>query len=181
MAKFDAPAVSGALTFRLTVTGVNGSTAASDVTVNVVADQAPIANAGPDKAAIVGTIVTLDGSASLYGKNYDWVQTSPNDPLVTLTGADTKVATFVMPDTNKPLVFKLKAKAGPDLVSNDTVTITKVSDVLTISQAELRTGKGQLRVDGTSSVFSMPNVVSIYASDGVARHTPAHRTGHDHR
>ena len=173
VAKFDAPAVSGALTFRLTVTGANATTATSDVTVNVVADQAPIANAGPDKAAIVGTIVTLDGSASLYGKNYDWVQTSPSDPLVTLTGADTKIATFVMPDTNKPLVFKLKAKAGPDLVSNDTVTITKVNDVLTISQAELRTGKGQLRVDGTSSVFSMPNVVSIYATDGVANtHRP---------
>ncbi len=107
--------------------------------MKVVADQPPIANAGPDKAAIVGTIVTLDGTASLYGKNYDWVQI--RRPAVTLTGADTKVATFVMPDTNKPLVFKLKAKAGPDLVSNDTVTITKVADVLTITPGRAAHGK----------------------------------------
>ena len=167
MAKFDAPAVTGALTFRLTVTGLNGSTATSEVTVHVTAGQTPIANAGPDKAAIVGTIVTLDGTASLYAKNYDWVQT--DGPVVTLTGANTPIATFEMPDANKPLVFKLKAKAGPDLLGTDTVTITKVADVLTITRAELRTGDGQLRVDGTSSVFSMPNVVSFYASDGVAK------------
>ena len=135
--------------------------------MQVAAGQTPIANAGPDQAAIVGTIVTLDGTASLYAKNYDWVQT--DGPAVTLTGADTQIATFVMPDTNKPLVFKLKAKAGPDLVGTDTVTITKVSDVLTITRAELRTGEGQLRVDGTSTLFSMPNVVSFYASDGVAK------------
>ena len=58
---------------------------------------------------------------------------------MSLTGADTKVATFVMPDTNKPLAFKLKAKAGADVVSTDTVLVTKVDEVLTISRAELRT------------------------------------------
>ena len=167
IAKFDAPAVTEDLTFRLTVTGLNGSTATSDVTVHVDAGQTPIAKAGPDQAAIVGTIVTLDGTASQFAKNYDWVQT--DGPAVTLTGANTPIATFAMPDANKPLVFKLKAKAGPDLLGTDTVTITKVADVLTITRAELRTGDGQLRVDGTSSVFSMPNVVSFYASDGVAK------------
>ena len=47
--------------------------------------------------------------------------------------------------------------------------VTKVNDVLVISRTELRTKDGQLRVDGTSSLFSMPNVVTFYASDGVAQ------------
>ncbi len=113
----------------------------------------------------MGTVVTLDGSASLYGTTYTWAQT--DGPTVVLTGADTKVATFVMPDTNKPLAFELKAKAGAGTAVTDTVLISKVNDVVTISRVELRTKTGQLRVDGTSSVFSQPNLVSFYASDGV--------------
>ncbi len=61
------------------------------------------------------------------------------------------------------------------------MTITKVNDVLTITRAELRTGNGQLRVEGSTNLFSLPNVVSIYASDGIAG---THRTNadrHDHR
>ncbi len=171
VAKFDAPAVSGALTFKLTVTGLNGSTATADVTVNVVADQPPVANAGPDKSAIVGTIVTLDGSGSLYGKNYTWEQINiPTGATpVTITDADKPVASFVMPDASKPLEFKLKVKAGADTAVTDTVTISKVPEVLTVTRAELRTREGQLRLEGSSTLFSMPNVVSIYASDGVAK------------
>ena len=53
------------------------------------------------------------------------------------------------------------------------MTITKVNEVVTISRAELRTKNGQLRVEGSTNLFSMPNVISIYASDGVAG---THRT-----
>ena len=77
-----------------------------------------------------------------------------------------------MPDTTTPLTFELKATAG-SLVATDSVTITKVNEVVTISRAELRTKNGQLRVEGSTNLFSMPNVMSIYASDGVAG---THRT-----
>ncbi len=53
------------------------------------------------------------------------------------------------------------------------MTITKVNEVVTITRAELRTRNGQLRVEGSTNLFSMPNVISIYASDGVAG---THRT-----
>ena len=89
-----------------------------------------------------------------------------------LNGAATSIASFVMPDTTTPLMFELKATAG-GVVATDTVTITKVNEVVTITRAELRTRNGQLRVEGSTNLFSMPNVMSIYASDGVAG---THRT-----
>ena len=89
VAKFDAPAIGGNLTFRLTVTGLNGTTATADVTVSVAAAQNPVANAGPDKAGIVGANVILDGTASQFGTKYNWTQTGPiTDPQVTITNPD---------------------------------------------------------------------------------------------
>ena len=67
VATFNAPTSGGALSFRLTVTGAGGlTTSTSDITVNVATGQAPVANAGADRAAIVGTNVTLDGTASQF-------------------------------------------------------------------------------------------------------------------
>ena len=129
-----------------------------------------MAQAGADRTAIVGTNVTLDGTASQYATGYQWVQTG--GPTQVLNGAATSIASFVMPDTATPLVFELKATAGTQ-VATDTVTITKVNEVVTITRAELRTRSGQLRVEGSTNLFSMPNVISIYASDGVAG---THRT-----
>ena len=70
------------------------------------------------------------------------------------------------------MMFELKATAGTQ-VATDTVTITKVNEVVTITRAELRTKNGELRVEGSTNLFSMPNVISIYASDGIAG---THRT-----
>ncbi|MET0662061.1 MAG: hypothetical protein ABWZ42_02920, partial [Ilumatobacteraceae bacterium] len=170
-ATFTAPTAGGALTFRLTVTGAGGlTTSTSDVTVNVAAGQAPVAQAGADRAAIVGTNVILDGTASQFATGYQWVQTG--GPTVILNGAATSIASFTMPDTTTPLIFELRATAGAQ-VATDSVTITKVNEIITISRAELRTRNGEIRVEGATNLFSMPNVVSIYASDGIAG---THRT-----
>ena len=173
VASFSAPAAAGALTFRLTVAGAGGLTSdTADITVNVTAGQAPIANAGANQAAIVGSNVTLDGTASQFATGYQWTQTG--GPAVTLNGSATSIASFLMPDTTptNPLIFQLKATAGTQF-STATVTISKVNEVVTITRAELRTRNGQLRVEGSTNLFSLPNVVSIYASDGIAG---THRT-----
>ena len=176
VATFTAPAAGGQLTFRLTTTGIGGSsTSQAEVVVDVAAStQTPVANAGPDRAAIVETNVTLDGTASLYATGYQWTQTG--GPTVTLNGANMSIASFEMPNTNTPLTFTLKATAGTKFTT-DTVTITKVNEVVTITRAELRTRNGQLRVEGATNLFSMPNVVSIYASDGVAGTHPVKAIG----
>src|SRR4029077_11383580 len=168
VATFVAPATSSDLMFELTTASAGGlSTAKTQVGVHVQSGAAPVANAGADQNAIVETQITLDGTNSLYATSYAWTQTG--GPLVTLNGANMSIASFEMPSVSNTttLTFQLKATAGT-AVSYDTVTITKVPDVVTISRAEFRARGGSLRVDGTSSLFSVPNVVSIYISDGVA-------------
>jgi hypothetical protein len=175
VATFVAPATSSDLTFELTTGSAGGlSTAKTQVGVHVQSGAAPVANAGADQSAIVETQITLDGTNSLYATSYAWTQTG--GPTVTLNGANMSIASFEMPNSNTPLTFTLTAKAGT-ASSTDTVTITKKQDIVTITRAEFRARGGSLRVDGTSSLFSVPNVVSIYLSDGVAGTHPVKAIG----
>ena len=112
----------------------------ANVTVTVAAGETPVANAGPDRAAIVDTNVTLDATASLYATGYSWKQTG--GPTVVLNGANMSIASFEMPNSNTPLTFTLTATAGAKS-STDTVVITKVNEIVTITRVELRTKNGQ--------------------------------------
>ena len=176
VATFVAPTgASTDLTFELATASAGGlSTAKTQVGVHVQSGAAPVANAGADQNAIVETQITLDGTSSLYATSYAWTQTG--GPTVTLNGANMSIASFEMPNSNTPLTFTLTAKAGTT-TSTDTVVITKKQDIVTIARAEFRARGGSLRVDGTSSLFSVPNVVSIYLSDGVAGTHPVKAIG----
>ena len=178
LATFIAPDQSTNLVFRLTVTGMSGLTSTAEVNVTVVAGQAPVANAGPDQAAIVGTPVTLDGTASQYATGYTWVQTG-GTPVDVLAGGDTAIASFsmpIVPIATGPLVFTLTATNGT-VDSVDTVEIVQVPDAITITRAQLRTRSGSLRIDGTVSVFSVANEVTFYVSDGIAGQTTGQSLG----
>ncbi|HEY0709396.1 MAG TPA: carbohydrate-binding domain-containing protein, partial [Polyangia bacterium] len=94
------------------------------------ANQAPIAQAGPDQTAIASRVVTLDGSASRDPDNgpqaltYQWTQTSGT--TVTLTNATTARPTFT-PSSAGVYQFQLQARDG-SLTSTDSVSVTVVSD-----------------------------------------------------
>jgi hypothetical protein len=130
-ATFTAPLVptgGETLTFELTVSSVNGTSAPDtvDVVVNNV-NHAPVADAGDAQAVGEGTLVTLDGSASFDQDggtfNFAWVQTAGT--TVSLTGAATSQPSFTAPDVGpagETLTFELTVDDG-DLSAADTVDV----------------------------------------------------------
>ena len=123
------------LTFELTVSdGVLQSTDTVDITVQM-ANQAPVANAGPDQTVAGSVTVNLDGSGSsdpdMDPITFSWVQTA--GPIVSLTGANTVSPSFTSPAMDTVLTFKLTVSDGV-FQSSDTVDIT-VQTVPVVSYA----------------------------------------------
>ena len=102
------------------------------------ANQPPVAEAGDAQEVETGVEVTLTGSATDPDGDdaaliYAWTQTS-GTPNVTLSGADTAMATFTAPDDAAVLVFTLTVTDDSgDTDTNthsDTVTITVTAPVV---------------------------------------------------
>ncbi|HEY1569769.1 MAG TPA: hypothetical protein VGG05_00390 [Pseudonocardiaceae bacterium] len=102
--------------------------------------------------------VLLDASNSTGAASFAWTQVSGTS--VTPTNADTSRASFTMPATTDPLVFKVTL-TGPGCTASDEVTITARSDTLTITRAECRADQQQWRIDGTATILD-DNVVSVF-------------------
>jgi chitinase len=88
-------------------------------------NQAPTANAGPDRTVTPGSATTLSGSGtdsdgSITG--YAWSQIA--GPSVTLSGANTARASFTAPSSNTTLSFRLIVTDNQGATGTDEVTIT---------------------------------------------------------
>jgi hypothetical protein len=105
------------------VTSAAGGTVAARVRDigSAFASDPTTADAGPDQTVQQGQQVTLDGSASTNADTFSWTQTG--GPAVTLTGADSAVATFTAPADVATLTFRLTATSGT-ASSTDDITIT---------------------------------------------------------
>lgn len=75
------------------------------------------ADAGSDQTVQQGQTVTLDGGASINADTFAWTQTA--GPAVTLTGANSAVATFTAPAVAATLTFRLTATSDAGTSTDD--------------------------------------------------------------
>ncbi len=85
----------------------------------------PVARAGQDRIASALSTVVLDGSSSSDADgqivSYSWEQTPNGATPVTLSGAQSPIATFTTPepDTREALVFRLTVTDDDGATSSD--------------------------------------------------------------
>ena len=132
VATFTAPATLGDIVFRVTVTDSEGTDASDTVTITVVDENAPTAEAGEDQVVLPGTSVTLDGSASRDGETaltYSWTFTSTPTATVSLSSTTAEMPTFTAPATPTVLTFTLTVTDEGNNTNTDTVTVAVRSEL----------------------------------------------------
>jgi len=184
-ASFTAPdvPVDARLVFRLTVS--DGQYSAFDlvnVTVVLVPNRPPVADAGSDQTVDEGAAVTLDGSGSSDPDGdpltYEWKQIS--GPAVTLQGADQAVCTFVAPmvDQDTELRFRLTVSDGTNSDSAEVTVLVRdvpppanqppVADAgedITVVDSD-DSGDEQVTLDGSGSQDPDGTIVSYVWTEG---------------
>ncbi len=160
-AAFTAPYVafgdSVTLSFRLVVNDCGSD----EVTVEVVrANEEPIADAGPDRTVVEGSLVILDGSASFDPDGdlaaHRWVQLE--GPAVALADDLTPSPSFVAPEVDAAgamLLFQLTVNDGQAAATDSVwVTVADTPSAAPIADAgrDLAVVEGDLvRLDGSGS------------------------------
>jgi len=149
------PTASGVYVFNLTVNDGFGGLDWGIVNITVT-NRDPIADAGMDQTVAVGSLVTLDGSASSDPdgdpKTFAWTQTS--GPAVMLTGADTAKPTFT-PTVIAIYSFQLRVSDNDGGSRTDTMTVNVVNGLPPVADARVWPGlTGHI---GTVFVFDGSN------------------------
>jgi gliding motility-associated-like protein len=152
--------VEGIYTFRLTVTDDKGATASDDVNVTVNAEsvnQAPMANAGPDKTINLPTnTTTLSGSGSdPDGSITSYLWTKVSGPSVTLSGANNP--TVSLSDlVEGSYVFRLTVTDNGGLTGRDDAHVTVLAQ--TVNQVPTANA-------GADKTITLPtNSVTLFGS-----------------
>jgi len=152
------------LTFKLTVTDNAGGKNSKAVNVQVKPlNTSPIANAGVNQSVSLGTIVSLNGSASSDTDGqivkYLWKQTAGTK--VKLTNANTATASFTAPSSlnagieSENLAFTLTVTDDEKgFTSSAPVTVTVVKNSASVLSASLELNKNKVTKGGTITAIA---------------------------
>ena len=163
-------------TFTLRVTDSAGDTTTDMVTITVTPNAIPVANAGDDLTVAAGATVTLVGSGRDVGGrvvSYAWRWVGGTGAAVTLTGAQTSMASFTA-DTPKAgaadVIHEFElivtdnegAASDPDQV---TVTVTApFADPVAEAGEDLIVASGKVvMLDGSGSTAERRRTIASYA------------------
>ena len=143
-----------------TITVTSSAKGSQELPVDVTTVPAT-ANAGAAQTVKQGSVVTLDGSASINAANYKWEQVS--GPAVTLDTTNPAKPTFTFPKQFVPVSFKLTITGanGVDSTNESIVTITPVADNLVVNSATYAQGTTTINLIGTSDVFGPGVTITI--------------------
>ena len=165
---FIAPATAGDLTFRLTVTDNDGDIGTDTVTLTIVLQLPPVANAGPDQNRTAGTTIQLDGSGSHDPdgtiESYRWRQTAGEDQV--LDDDESATPSFdVSPNLDsQTLTFSLTVTDNHGKNNADTVdiNITELTHAPTADAGPDQTVNAGtiIRLDGAGSTDFNGTIVS---------------------
>ncbi len=173
------PTVAGSYTMQLVVTGPTGIDSVPVTRTITVTPPAStfVPNAGPDQTVQRGKVVTLDASGTLGAQSLAWTQTGgPTMVLSSTTAAKPTFTYAVMPlprsltgidnplyaPDNAPLTFRLTATpVGGGTVATDTVVISPQAETFSNVVARYRTGRGEWRVTGNTSILAGQRVTIV--------------------
>jgi uncharacterized protein YkwD len=127
---FTAPASTGDVRLRLTVTDDDGATDSDDVVITVEEpapepNQPPSANAGSDQTVDQGSNVVITGSGSdTDGTIVDWSWSQVSGPAVTLSNATQPEVSFTAPGSPGELRLRLTVIDDDGAANSDDVIVT---------------------------------------------------------
>ena len=170
---FTAPnpvSASGAnLTFQLTVTDSLGKSSDASVSVTVIYNNPPAADAGSDQSVYEGATVELDASASSDSDgsiaSYSWQQVDSSDHSLTLTNPETAQPSFTTPkvsaDTNLILQLTVTDDRGKSSDANLTITVLNNTIPRADAGVDQDTFAGELVIlDASGSSDNENNIVA---------------------
>ena len=139
-ATFTVGATEATYTFSYTVTDDDGAEGIDEVTITVIVNNPPTADAGNDQTVSVASsqtrTVTLSGTASDGDGTivaHQWSQTAGTD--VTLSGADSATATFTVNATETTYTFSYTVTDDDGATATDEVSVTVIINSLPVVNA----------------------------------------------
>ncbi len=162
-ANFTTPSVAAdeVLVFRLTVSDQANLTSSDDVSITVVVNMPPTANAGVDQTVAESTVAQFAGSGTdpNVGDTLGFAWTQVSGTVVTINNANMAVANFTAPDVaaDEVLVFRLTVSDQGNLSASDDVSVT----VMDVPVADSISGVIEFQTPNVSDNCNRPDFAAI--------------------